>query len=143
MVLQSKSEVETQEIGRKLGRKLKRGDVVCFYGELGSGKTTMIKGVASAFEIDEREITSASFIIIAEHEGVMPFYHIDLYRIGQGQAGDIGLREYLHGDGVSVIEWAERDEDDIPDESIKIRMVHTGESSRTIEIEGVQFDMNA
>jgi len=142
----SKSEAETKEIGRMLGKKLKAGDVVCLYGELGTGKTTMVKGIASVFGIDERDIASASFTIIAEYKSdyreislPVPFYHIDLYRIEEGEVYNIGLREYLGGDGISVIEWAERVEDEVPDESIKVRLSYSGDNSREIEIEGIQI----
>ncbi len=103
------SDRQTIELGREFGRLLKPGDVVCLYGELGSGKTTFIKGIASALDIDEDEITSASFVIIAEHEGRFPLYHIDLYRVeGEDALFETGLYEYLDGDGISVVEWAER-----------------------------------
>lgn len=139
MRLHSKSEAETKEIGRRLGKRLKAGDVVCLYGELGSGKTTMVKGIASVLGIDERDIASASFTIIVEYKLPVPFYHIDLYRIEPGEIYNIGLREYLGGDGISVIEWAERAEDEVPDESIKVRLSYTGDNSREIEIEGIQI----
>lgn len=139
MVLQSKSEAETKEIGRRLGAKLKAGDVVCLYGELGSGKTIMAKGIASAVGIDERDITSPSFTIISEYEGAVPFYHIDLYRIGHERVVDLGLEEYLSGEGISVIEWAEKAENELPDKSIKIHLSYTGDNSREIDIEGVQI----
>ncbi|MEW6602915.1 MAG: tRNA (adenosine(37)-N6)-threonylcarbamoyltransferase complex ATPase subunit type 1 TsaE, partial [Nitrospirota bacterium] len=73
MKLQSESDAETRAIGRRLGGQLKKGDVVCLYGELGAGKTTMVKGIASAFGINERDITSASFTIIAEYNANVPF----------------------------------------------------------------------
>lgn len=133
----SRNEAETKEIGRRLGEKLKPGDVVCLYGELGAGKTTMVKGIASAVGINERDITSASFTIIAEHNGTVPFYHIDLYRVEPREVDDIGLYEYLGRDGISVIEWAERAEKEIPDGSIKVRFNYAGEDSREIEIEGI------
>ena len=135
MVLQSKNEAETREIGRRLGMKLKAGDVVCLYGELGSGKTTMVKGIASAFGIDERDITTPSLTIIIEYEGAVPFYHIDLYRIGSERVAELGLEEYLNEDGISVIEWAEKAEKEIPDKSIKIYLNYTGDNSREIKIE--------
>lgn len=138
MKLQSKSEDDTRDIGRGLGRKLKRGDVVCLCGELGSGKTTMVQGIASALGISEREITSASFTIIAEHEAEPPLYHIDLYRVPTGEISDLGLYEYIGKDGISVIEWAERAESEMPDNSIIVSLKHTGENSREIEIKGIQ-----
>ncbi|MBS1112229.1 MAG: tsaE [Nitrospirae bacterium] len=138
MKLQSKSEDDTKNIGRDLGKRLKRGDVVCLCGELGSGKTTITKGIASALGIDEREITSASFTIIAEHEAETPLYHIDLYRVSAGDISELGLHEYIGKEGISVIEWAERAESEMPEESIIIILKHTGDNSRDIEIIGIR-----
>lgn len=139
MKLQSKSEDDTKKIGRDLGKKLKRGDVVCLCGDLGSGKTTMTKGIASALGISEREITSASYTIIAEHEAETPLYHIDLYRVSAGDISELGLHEYIGKDGISVIEWAERAESEMPEDSIIVSLRHTGENSREIEIKGFQL----
>ncbi len=135
----SRNEGETKEIGKRLGKKLKPGDVVCLYGELGAGKTTMVKGIASVIGINERDITSASFTIIAEYNGTVPFYHIDLYRVEPQDVDNIGLYEYLGRSGISVIEWAERAEKEIPDDSIRVRFHYTGEDSREIEIEGIEL----
>ena len=139
MKLQSNNESETINLGQRLGHKLRPGDIVCLYGELGAGKTTITKGIASSFGIKERDITSASFTIIAEYDGNIPFYHIDLYRIMNGEAPELGLHEYFRSDGVSVIEWAERAEDEIPDNCIKVRMVDTGDDIREIELEGLEL----
>ncbi|HDH05269.1 MAG TPA: tRNA (adenosine(37)-N6)-threonylcarbamoyltransferase complex ATPase subunit type 1 TsaE [Nitrospirae bacterium] len=140
MMLQSRSEAETREIGRKLGEKLKSGDVVCLYGDLGSGKTIMVKGIASAFGIIERDITSASFTIIAEYDSVPPFYHIDLYRLTTGEVPELGLQEYMGSQGISVIEWAERAEGEIPDNSIRVSLNYKEEHSREIEIKGIRIN---
>jgi tRNA threonylcarbamoyladenosine biosynthesis protein TsaE len=139
MRLQSKNESETINLGKRLGQKLKPGDVVCLYGELGAGKTTITKGIASSFGIKERDITSASYTIIAEYDGDIPFYHIDLYRIMNGEAPELGLHEYFHSNGISVIEWAEKADDEIPDNCIKIRMNHAGDDVREIELEGLEL----
>jgi len=139
MMLQSRSEIETKEIGRKIGKGLKCGDVVCLYGELGSGKTTLVKGIASVIGIDERDITSPSFTIISEHKGKVPFYHIDLYRVSYDRVAELGLEEYIGRDGIAVLEWAERADREIPDESIKVRLVYTGDNSRKIEITGIRI----
>ena len=139
MKLLSKNEDETKDIGRKLGEKLKRGDVVCLYGELGSGKTTMVKGLASVFGIDERDITSASFTIIAEYDEEVPFYHIDLYRVTSEDISELGLQEYFGGEGISVIEWAERAEGELPETSIKVSLNYTGDNIREIEITGIEL----
>jgi tRNA threonylcarbamoyladenosine biosynthesis protein TsaE len=138
MKLQSNSDAETRDIGRRIGERLKRGDVVCLYGDLGAGKTTMVKGIASALGISERDITSASFTIIAEYDAGVPFYHIDLYRLTPEQIPDLGLHEYLGSDGISVIEWAERAEGEVPDDSIRISLYHKEEDLREIEIRGME-----
>jgi len=137
MKLLSKNEAETKDIGRRIGEKLKRGDIVCLYGELGAGKTTMIKGIASALGIDERDITSASFTIVMEYDAAVPFYHIDLYRLDPGETAELGLQDYFGGDGISVIEWAERAESEIPEESVRIRLSYVRDDMREIEIEGI------
>jgi len=139
MRLKSKNESETINLGQRLGQKLKPGDVVCLYGELGAGKTTITKGIASSLGIKERDITSASYTIIAEYDGDIPFYHIDLYRIINGEATELGLHEYFRSDGISVIEWAEKADDEIPDNCIKIRMNHAGDDVREIELEGLEL----
>ena len=138
-MLQSKSEAETRDIGRRIGKRLKRGDVVCLYGDLGAGKTTMVKGIASALGINERDITSASFTIIVEYDAVLPFYHIDLYRLTLEQIPDLGLHEYLGSDGISVIEWAERAGEEVPDDSIRVSLDHKEEDIREIEIRGIEL----
>ncbi len=99
------------EAGRRLGQLLKPGDTVYLFGELGSGKTVFVKGIASALGIPEREITSASFTIVAEHLGQsgISLYHADLYRLENlEQAEAIGIEEYIGSDGIAVIEWADR-----------------------------------
>jgi tRNA threonylcarbamoyladenosine biosynthesis protein TsaE len=135
----SKSDTETKEIGYRLGEKLKQGDVVCLYGELGAGKTTMVKGIASALGIHERDITSASFTIIAEYNGRLPFYHIDLYRVTPGELPELGLQEYFGPDSIAAIEWAERAEGEVPDQSIRVRLTYREENTREIEIQGIDL----
>ncbi|MCI4626750.1 MAG: tRNA (adenosine(37)-N6)-threonylcarbamoyltransferase complex ATPase subunit type 1 TsaE [Candidatus Magnetoovum sp. WYHC-5] len=113
MKIITNSAQDTITVGFKLGSLLNAGDRVCLYGELGSGKTTLIKGIAEAFGINRRDITSASFTIIAEYEtqkaANIPFYHIDLYRLDNVQTiEETGFFDYPGPDGVCVIEWAER-----------------------------------
>ena len=139
MRLHSKNEGETISLGQRMGQKLKPGDVVCLYGELGAGKTTITKGIASSFGIKKRDITSASYTIIAEYDGDIPFYHIDLYRLINGEVSELGLHEYFHSDGISVIEWAEKASSEIPDNCIKVKISHTGDDLREIELEGLSL----
>lgn len=131
---------ETFDCGFALGGRLKKGDIVCLYGDLGSGKTTFVKGIGVALSIPEKEITSASFTIIAEYTGMVknasvPFYHIDLYRIGgTGELDSLGLEEYIGKNGIAVIEWAERLDD--AEECITVRFAILDERRREITIEG-------
>ncbi|MEW6053376.1 MAG: tRNA (adenosine(37)-N6)-threonylcarbamoyltransferase complex ATPase subunit type 1 TsaE [Nitrospirota bacterium] len=128
---------ETKKIGAEIGRLLRPGDVVGLYGELGAGKTTLIKGIASVLGLNEREIASASFTIIAEYETVPPLAHIDLYRVeNQTELDELGLWEYLGGDCITVVEWAERAAALLPEDLIKITLEYSGENSREIVIEG-------
>jgi len=133
----SRSPHETIDIGFRLGKRLKSGDVVGLYGELGAGKTTMVKGIARAFGIDEREIVSASFTIIAEYNTTPPFSHIDLYRIKKDdEFAELGLWDHIGEDSISVIEWAEKAEKGLPEDIIRVRLKPIDEHMREITIEG-------
>jgi len=134
----SNSPDETKEIGFRLGRLLKAGDIVGLYGDLGAGKTTMVKGIAKAVGIDEMEIVSASFTIIAEYETDPPFIHIDLYRIEQGaELDDLGIRSITGGGSISVIEWAEKARGELQEDIIKVVLQTRDEQKREITIEGL------
>lgn len=141
MRLLSNGPGETLQYGLRLGRLLHAGDSVCLFGELGSGKTTLVKGIASAFAIPERDITSASFTIVAVYKGTLhhssvPFSHIDLYRIKDATDLDsIGIEEYIGGDGIAVIEWAERMR--TMEGSITVRLNILDGEKREITIEGI------
>jgi tRNA threonylcarbamoyladenosine biosynthesis protein TsaE len=139
--LRSNGPDETFGFGAKLGGLLRAGDTVCLFGDLGAGKTVFVKGVASALGISEREITSASFTIVAEYTGKLgnnpvPFYHIDLYRIGSANELDsIGLEEYIGKDGIAVVEWAEKLGD--VEKCITVRFHILDGEKRDIDIEGI------
>jgi len=134
----SESPDETKSVGFRVGGLLRPGDVVGLYGELGAGKTVLAKGIATACGINEREIVSASFTVISEYDTTPPFIHIDLYRINsRDELTELGLREYIGGEGISVIEWAEKAEGDLPEDLIKIRLHYAGEKVREITIEGM------
>jgi tRNA threonylcarbamoyladenosine biosynthesis protein TsaE len=138
MKILSNSPDETKEIGFRLGKLLRTGDIVGLYGDLGAGKTTMVKGIAKAVGIDEREIVSASFTIIAEYETDPPFIHIDLYRIEQGaELDDLGIRSITGGGSISVIEWAEKARGELQEDIIKVGLQTRDEQIREIIIEGL------
>lgn len=130
---------DTRKLGTLLAQKLSPGDVVCLTGELGAGKTTMVKGMAPVFGLDEHDITSPSFTIIAEYGGNPPLYHIDLYRLDEKEIGSLGLREYLYGEGISVIEWAEKAGAEVPDTCIRVNIMHAENGTRTITIQGIKL----
>jgi tRNA threonylcarbamoyladenosine biosynthesis protein TsaE len=108
-VFTTNSPDETEELGRGLAERLTPGDVLALVGELGSGKTRFVQGIARGLDI-RGYIKSPSFTIINIYEGGrLPLYHIDLFRISSsGELDGLGLEEYIYGKGISVIEWADR-----------------------------------
>jgi tRNA threonylcarbamoyladenosine biosynthesis protein TsaE len=131
------SAAETIELGRAIASGLRAGDVVAFYGDLGAGKTTMIKGIAAGLDVAD-VVKSPSFVIVTEYVGRLPVYHLDLYRLSEkSDFESIGLDSYLEGDGVCLIEWAERAEKVLPDRAIRVRMSVEG-SGRRVEIAGLR-----
>jgi tRNA threonylcarbamoyladenosine biosynthesis protein TsaE len=135
LLLNSGGPEETRKLGRLIGRLLQEGDVVALYGDLGSGKTCLIQGIAIGLGVKEKYITSPSFIMINEYMGRIPFYHIDLYRVGPGELEGLGLREYISSEGVTVIEWAERAESELPEERLSVYLKITGKKTREIRFE--------
>ena len=116
------NEEKTREIGSKLGELLTPKSVICLIGDLGAGKTTMTQSLARSLGVDDY-ITSPTFTIVNEYEGKMPLYHFDVYRIGSSEEMyDIGFDEYIDGEGVCIIEWANLIEDILPDEYLYIEM---------------------
>lgn len=102
------SEAETILLGAQLAQLLDRGDIVAFWGELGSGKTCLIKGVCQGLNIDD-EVTSPSFTIINEYTNRFPIYHFDFFRINsEAEIYGLGYEEYFYGTGICLIEWADR-----------------------------------
>ena len=136
----SHGEKETWKLGRELGKTLKKGDIVALFGELGAGKTVLTKGICEGIGVTER-VKSPSFTIMREydsHPKVSKVYHIDLYRLTAPFS--IHLQEiYEHlnkKEGISIIEWADRIEDFLPKDTIKIKIRITGETERQIIILG-------
>jgi tRNA threonylcarbamoyladenosine biosynthesis protein TsaE len=132
----SRSSVETEVLGEEVGRLLEAGDIVCLYGELGSGKTVLTKGMARGLGVtSERTVRSPSFVFMHRYRGRVPMYHADLYRLdGPADLEDIGLREFLGGDGVAVIEWADKLDASLPAERLDITLAHQTEETRLVTI---------
>ncbi len=134
---------QTEELGRIVGALLEPGDLVCLYGDLGAGKTHFSFGIAQGLEVREQYITSPTFTFVNEYEGRIPFYHIDLYRLQDpSELEGIGFEEYIDSDGATVIEWAERAEDELPGEALSIYLSHVSESGREIGFfaEGARYE---
>jgi len=134
MTCVSHSEEETQKIGKEISKKLERGDVVGLYGELGSGKTVLAKGIASGLK-SKVQVKSPSFTIINEYSGKYTIYHIDLYRIEE--ADDLlklGFDDYFYGNGVCVIEWAEKIRDYLPPKGFDVHITVLDETTREIKV---------
>lgn len=114
-IIESYSPEETLELGRKMGREARPGDVYTLIGDLGVGKTVFTQGIAEGLEIEE-SICSPTFTIVQVYEeGRMPFYHFDVYRIGDIEEMDeIGYEDYFYGEGLCMIEWANLIEEIIP-----------------------------
>lgn len=116
IVIETHSAEETFELGRKLGLEMQPGQVYTLIGDLGVGKTVFTQGVARGLDIDE-PISSPTFTIVQVYEeGRLPFYHFDVYRIGDVEEMDeIGYDDYIYGEGVCLIEWANRIEEILPE----------------------------
>lgn len=133
-VFHTRAAAETIALGRALAQELGPGDVVAFFGELGSGKTTMIKGVAAGLGVEET-VRSPSFVIVTEYRGRLPVYHVDLYRLAvESELGTAELDEYLEGAGVCLIEWAERAVDALPAHAVRVHISHEA-GGRAIAVE--------
>ena len=110
----SLSSDETLKLGFDFAHSLKPGDVLAFYGNLGSGKTTFIRGICRGLGVEEY-VTSPTFTLVNEYKGTMPVFHFDFYRIDDAdEIQEIGLEEYLYGTGVCLIEWPEIVRDQLP-----------------------------
>lgn len=138
MELESYSAGETYEIGRRLGEQAEAGAVFCLSGDLGTGKTVFTKGFAAGLSVPDT-VNSPTFTIVQEYQGRLPFYHFDVYRIGEPEEmEEIGYEDYFCGDGVCLIEWAELIEELLPKEAVRIKIrkdLQKGTEFRFITIE--------
>lgn len=123
MVVETWSETETFELGRRLGGQAKAGDVYMLIGDLGAGKTAFTKGVAAGLGITE-PVNSPTFTIVQIYEGGrLPFYHFDVYRIGDAaEMEEVGYEDYFYGGGVCLVEWADLIAELLPKQSVRIRI---------------------
>jgi tRNA threonylcarbamoyladenosine biosynthesis protein TsaE len=136
VTLRTRARQETIALGRRLGELLAPADVVALSGPLGSGKTTLTKGIAEGLGVPEpRWVTSPTFVLVHEYEGRVPVYHIDAYRLsGPADAEALGADEMFFGDGVAVVEWADRIQAALPEERLDIAMAIAGEEERELTV---------
>jgi tRNA threonylcarbamoyladenosine biosynthesis protein TsaE len=134
----SKSADRTREIASLIGGKLRKGDILALSGELGSGKTCFTGGLARGLDVSEKyQITSPTFTLINEYPGRCKLYHFDVYRLnGYSDFEDLGYEEYFSGDGIVVIEWAEKIVQILPNDTIFISFEYLDENRRKIIMKG-------
>ena len=138
--LLSGSEAETIEIGRRIGERLVAGDLLLLLAPFGAGKTHLTKGIAAGLGADPDDVNSPSFVLINEYvagreHGSIPIYHVDLYRIEMAhELETVGLEECLNGDGVCVIEWAERASAFWPADRLVVEIEPTGPATRRLRL---------
>jgi len=132
----SNSAEETLKIGESLAKKLKRGDCVAMTGDLGAGKTVLTKGIAKGLGVKNAQyVNSPTFVIIKQYKGKIPLYHFDLYRLDHPGALDSeNFEEYFYGQGVTVIEWAQRVAGLLPKRRWEVMLKVAGENKRRISI---------
>lgn len=132
--MRSLSASETETEGRKIGESLRKGDVVSLRGSLGAGKTVLAKGIAESLGITEA-IVSPTFTIVQEYSGREKLYHLDLYRLsGDDEFESMGGEEFLYPDGITLIEWSEKIDDMLPDNTIFVDITISDDGSRNIDI---------
>lgn len=131
---------ETMDWGRRIGSRLKGGEVFAICGPLGSGKTHLIKGIAAgAGALDRENVTSPTFVIVNEYRGRLDIYHIDAYRIESlAEFEMLGFDDFCYPQSVVLIEWADKIEPVIHDiDYIRIDLAHAGERTRTVRLANV------
>jgi len=134
-----RNEEATKEFGLQLANHLKPGSVVALFGDLGTGKTTLTKYIGQGLGIDEI-ITSPTFTIIQEYRNSkIPLYHFDVYRLqSEQELLDLGYEEYFYGEGITIIEWADKIQNLLPEEAISIHLYYgEAESQRRYIVEGL------
>lgn len=136
MVITINNLKETEIIGKIIGRNLEKGTVLCLDGDLGAGKTTLTQFIAKEFEVKEN-VTSPTFTIIKEYEGILPFYHMDVYRIDSDEdMYDLGYEEYIYSDGVTIIEWSHNIKNILPKKRVNIEIQRGTDDQRIFNITG-------
>jgi tRNA threonylcarbamoyladenosine biosynthesis protein TsaE len=129
--LSTHSEEETRAIGAALASLLTGGELIGLSGELGAGKTCLVRGIAEGLGIASQKVRSPTFTLVNEYSGGrLPLYHVDLYRLSATDMDRMALREYFYGDGVCVVEWVDRLGEDAP--QLRVHLTFVGEQERLL-----------
>ncbi len=130
------SPTETQSFGRAIGRLLRGGEVLALIGELGAGKTALVRGIVGGLGIPATSVTSPTFMIVHEYQGRLPVVHIDLYRLRRPEETEsIGLSDYFRDEVAVAIEWADRFPQLLPEDRLEVRLVHRTRTTRRARLD--------
>ncbi|HUQ68056.1 MAG TPA: tRNA (adenosine(37)-N6)-threonylcarbamoyltransferase complex ATPase subunit type 1 TsaE [Planctomycetaceae bacterium] len=130
----------TEQFGRTLARLLEPGDVLALVGDLGAGKTRLVRAIARGLDVAESIVTSPTFTLIHEYAGRFPIRHCDAYRLKQpGEFAALGLDDLFAEDGVAIVEWADRVMDDLPKDRLEIHITATGPTERSVTLIATGF----
>jgi tRNA threonylcarbamoyladenosine biosynthesis protein TsaE len=141
LTVHSHSEDETHVFGRRVAGLLRGGELIGLCGELGSGKTVFVRGLADGLGIPRQKVRSPTFTLVNEYAGGrLPLYHIDVYRMVPSEMDRMALREYLYGSGVCVIEWYERLGEEAPHLHVDFTFVGEAERKLVVSARGARYD---
>lgn len=133
--LETASPEETLALGERLAHAARPGDCIALIGDLGAGKTVLVKGIARGLRLDPADVTSPTFVLISPHAGDLTLYHFDAYRLNQSaELLAVGAEEIFYGDGLSVIEWADRVTDILPRDRLEIAVTPAGKNQRRFRL---------
>lgn len=130
---------ETVRLGEMIGELLQPGDFVALTGDLGAGKTHLTKGIALGVGVaDSTSVTSPTYTLLNVHQGRHVLNHFDLYRLsGDDDVVNLGFYEYFYGSGISIVEWADRLQDELPAEHLAVRLLDESDNRRRVVVEGI------
>jgi tRNA threonylcarbamoyladenosine biosynthesis protein TsaE len=132
------TEIDTIKLGEHIARKCKAGDIICLVGDLGAGKTTLVKGLAKGLKIKPDNVHSPTFVLMNHYAGKLEVFHFDLYRLDkETEISAIGYDEFIYGNGVAVIEWADKMGSLMPKEYLYVELKHKESGGREVEMRAV------
>lgn len=137
-VFEAASEADTDRLGAALAAALPPGTTIALSGTLGAGKTRLVQAIAAACGIDRQEVVSPTFVLCQRYQGNRTIYHLDAYRLrDDDEFRELGPEEFFESDGLTIVEWADKVADCLPDERIEIEIEVTGATSRQFVVRGI------